>query len=787
MKTTHVTVLLVILILVTLFSFVSAESNETEDDNETEPTCPEISEEELCPDQETPCPQTTDENECTIWDCDSCETTPEEPEEELVCCESWPVIADPDPLRFYSWKTEGECPPLLDGMPPVGQGYSVVYNSFCEESPPEPPEPHGNGGGGGGQEPDEPPYEIETCAAEIKITLNKNVYYYGDYAELSVEIVDAEGNGLVGYPFRSRIFTSGDGLWHTGESGETDSTGFFISNNRIEKGQQPPGKLKFKVTTAPNIKGCSPVENIVELEIKKGGDTEEVCGIGVCVPDDDVIEDIPEDRGLYACSGCELEEKCYPMGYRKGGNYCSEDYEFVGQLEEGTCENNFKCKTNLCIDGECMSRGLLDKVLNWLKKIAGGDEDEDDESGKEICKKLLIKKDIGDYGFLESESGYGVRKEAQTPLYSEDGEQIGSVKCCMGVYSKQDEPSGMTLVCPYDDREDVMNSLKGLSARGEIIPGEYEGEKVYRSNNDKVIVWTHKDFILATGFDPNVDMLFPEEIIGAYLKKYRNDLDVSDIPEGDVPHDPKPFVFCTEEDKVLAKECMRGGGNIQSDPIALDGTEEGKQRCIDSKGFGESCCEVYAGCTSSDGSMEYRDGAKEFLIKAETIGGVTLIDFESLPDGGVLEAEDRVSGDEWESLGVRFEAPSEDYMKVFGPLQPFNPLDKLSLSPGLGPYEDGSDTHDDLNIIFSEPVKAVGIYLLDLGETDERESITFLGKDGSVLHEISPWPRSTFGNPAPGTFVSFISEDGGIARIEILENTQDGDDIAYDNLYFVRR
>ncbi len=223
---------------------------------------------------------------------------------------------------------------------------------------------------------------------------------------------------------------------------------------------------------------------------------------------------------------------------------------------------------------------------------------------------------------------------------------------------------------------------------------------------------------------------------------------------------------------------------MQSDPSALDGTEEGKKSCIESKGFGEGCCEVYAGCASSDG-IEYNDGAKEFLTKAEMLGEITLIDFETSADGTVLQDDEKLSGREWESLGVVFETPSEDYLKVFGPWYPFNPLDKLSLSPGFGPYESGTDTHDDLNIIFTEPVKAAGIYLLDLGETDDRESITFLDVNNNVLEKISPWPKSTFGNPAPGTFVSLIHEEG-ISKIEILENTQDGDDIAYDNLYFVK-
>lgn len=100
--------------------------------------------------------------------------------------------------------------------------------------------------------------------------------------------------------------------------------------------------------------------------------------------------------------------------------------------------------------------------------------------------------------------------------------------------------------------------------------------------------------------------------------------------------------------------------------------------------------------------------AKEFLAKIENLGlgETTLINFESLPDGTIPENGDRVTGKEWQGLGVTFEFPGEDYLQLFGPMYPFNPLGKLSLSPGLGPFEAGGDTHDDLNIIFKEPVKA---------------------------------------------------------------------------------
>jgi hypothetical protein len=66
--------------------------------------------------------------------------------------------------------------------------------------------------------------------------------------------------------------------------------------------------------------------------------------------------------------GCSLNSKCYPFGYRKTGKYCSEDYKFVEQTKSDTsCENSFECKSNLCLDDQCVSQGVMKKFFNWLR------------------------------------------------------------------------------------------------------------------------------------------------------------------------------------------------------------------------------------------------------------------------------------------------------------------------------------------------------------------------------------------------------------------------------------
>ena len=641
-------------------------------------------------------------------------------------------------------------------------------------------------------ENDCPEEEPETCAAKIEINFDKTSYVVGEEFGIKIAVFDSQENPISDYPFYVKMY---DNRWHTPDLQRTSSDGWFRSSGIAEELPNEITKVEFNVYTK-EMEICESVEDITNLEIRQAP---EPCEFGNCVPEPECKNKIKKcggdcppcsdknDTGIfYPCRGCDVDDKCYPMGYRKGGTYCSEDYDFVNQSGDNiNCENSFECKTNLCINENCVSSNVWNKFLVWFKKLVGDEEDEEKPKSEVDCSKLLIEKNIGDYKYLKS--GYGEDEHTRVPIFSENGNNIGTMKCCAAEYipkeknkEVKDEDKKVAIICPYDNREELRTSLIWILAKEAVLNAiEYKGEKVLGDEN--VIVWTNNAYLIASGGDPRSGTSVAGDIADAYFEKYPSDFDLT---EDDIPYiEPKPFVFCTEEDKKAAKECMNGGGYMQSDPSALDGTEEGKKSCIESKGFGEGCCEVYTGC-SSDSSEDY-DPKKEFLIKAEIVGELTLIDFETLPDGTVLQNGDRLTGNEWESLGVVFEFPSEDYLQVFGPKYPFNSLDKLSLSPGLGPFEAGGDTHDDLNIIFSEPVKAAGIYLLDLGETDERESIIFLDKNGNSIEEISPWPKSTFGNPAPGTFISLIHEEG-ISKIEILENTQDSDDIAYDNLYFVK-
>jgi hypothetical protein len=80
---------------------------------------------------------------------------------------------------------------------------------------------------------------------------------------------------------------------------------------------------------------------------------------------------ILEENKKELCNGCLLEDRCYPLGYRKGGNYCSDDGNFFKYLiERSSCENDFECIGNSCISGECVDiAGLVEEEIGAFKNF----------------------------------------------------------------------------------------------------------------------------------------------------------------------------------------------------------------------------------------------------------------------------------------------------------------------------------------------------------------------------------------------------------------------------------
>lgn len=112
-------------------------------------------------------------------------------------------------------------------------------------------------------------------------------------------------------------------------------------------------------------------------------DKDGVCGIGSfslvndCVYESDTTTEPtvaePDEEVAMCKNSCPLEKKCYPFGYRKGGDYCADSGAFTAQLAgEEKCENSFECASNVCASGQCISQGLMNKIISWFRGLFGG-------------------------------------------------------------------------------------------------------------------------------------------------------------------------------------------------------------------------------------------------------------------------------------------------------------------------------------------------------------------------------------------------------------------------------
>ena len=86
------------------------------------------------------------------------------------------------------------------------------------------------------------------------------------------------------------------------------------------------------------------------------------------IDDENIFE--PE---IVCRDSCPRNGKCYQFGHRKSEDFCSDEGMFVDQRGSGeVCENSFECKSNVCVDGECVKAGLFKKFVNWFRNIFGG-------------------------------------------------------------------------------------------------------------------------------------------------------------------------------------------------------------------------------------------------------------------------------------------------------------------------------------------------------------------------------------------------------------------------------
>jgi hypothetical protein len=123
------------------------------------------------------------------------------------------------------------------------------------------------------------------------------------------------------------------------------------------------------------------------FQCKEDSECQPSCGIGVncssslrciegkCVifgPTETEINTTISEPALVCKDSCPLDGKCYPMGYRKSGQFCSDSGGFVDQKKTESCDNNFECSSNVCVNSQCVSSSLIDKIIGWFKSLFGG-------------------------------------------------------------------------------------------------------------------------------------------------------------------------------------------------------------------------------------------------------------------------------------------------------------------------------------------------------------------------------------------------------------------------------
>jgi len=167
----------------------------------------------------------------------------------------------------------------------------------------------------------------------------------------------------------------------TGEMEEVESVDSCVGDGGVEKVNvvehycinDGMGGQNFNSISIRCLNGC---EDGACLKIEP---TEETGPIEL-PPELTEIEEIEEESNKVVeeekkilCNGCVLEDKCYPLGFRKSDNFCSDiDNQFIEQKQaESICENNFECSSNLCIDSQCVSSGLWQKIINFFKNLFG--------------------------------------------------------------------------------------------------------------------------------------------------------------------------------------------------------------------------------------------------------------------------------------------------------------------------------------------------------------------------------------------------------------------------------
>ena len=74
------------------------------------------------------------------------------------------------------------------------------------------------------------------------------------------------------------------------------------------------------------------------------------------------------------CEFPACPSECDSIGLRNDGKYCSFDRVLLEQkAPEEQCDNNFECNSNVCVNDKCVSGSLIQKIIDWFRRLFGFD------------------------------------------------------------------------------------------------------------------------------------------------------------------------------------------------------------------------------------------------------------------------------------------------------------------------------------------------------------------------------------------------------------------------------
>jgi len=168
------------------------------------------------------------------------------------------------------------------------------------------------------------PEEMGNKILTLKLGESKNIY------DISVGFLDYD------YASRTGVFIVNSNIVTCPENCKCDSEGYALECRSEE----------------PNITKCE--------------EGKMLCPDGNCK---EICEEVSAEKCDY---GCLYNTQCLPIGVRVNDLYCGIDGTLTNQLKaDEKCDNNFDCESNICINDQCVSSSLIQKFLNWFKKLFG--------------------------------------------------------------------------------------------------------------------------------------------------------------------------------------------------------------------------------------------------------------------------------------------------------------------------------------------------------------------------------------------------------------------------------